>query len=304
MKSKLVSIILPTFNRAHTLRRAIDSVYKQTYSDWELIIIDNNSTDGTEAIVEGYLGGRIKYFKINNEGIIAKSRNLGIKQSKGELIAFLDSDDWWSSNKLHISVREMMSFGADLVYHNLFKATNEKQIFYLPIRGRTLEGDIFNDLLSGGNCIPNSSVVVKKKIFSIVGYLCESPETNTWEDYDIWLRIAKYSNKIHKISNTMGYLWLGGDNESQGNSKNDALIRILKNINNFEVRYKKEISNNIYPPWWMDYQRGRSFYFAKRFEESLMFISKIKLGQVPFSYFFKILYMIAIVKYSIMVNKQ
>ena len=96
----LVSVVIPTFNRSKVLSRAIKSVLNQTYSNLECIVIDNNSTDTTQYILENITDKRLKVFKIDNCGIVAKSRNLGISVSKGEYIAFLDSDDWWRLKKL------------------------------------------------------------------------------------------------------------------------------------------------------------------------------------------------------------
>ena len=94
------SIIIPTFNRADKISKAIDSLISQSHPLWEAIIVDNNSIDRTEEIVKSYRDSRIKFFKINNNGIIAKSRNYGIAKSKYDLIAFLDSDDWWNLKKV------------------------------------------------------------------------------------------------------------------------------------------------------------------------------------------------------------
>ena len=93
MNSKLipiVSIIIPTYNHAKFISKALQSIIDQTFKKWEAIIIDNNSTDDTDKILKKFSDNRIKCLKINNNGVIAKSRNLGIKSAKGEWIAFLD----------------------------------------------------------------------------------------------------------------------------------------------------------------------------------------------------------------------
>ena len=121
----LISIVLPTFNRAHVLDRAIDSVIKQTYTQWELVIIDNYSNDQTDDLIKSYQNPKIRIIKINNSGIIAKSRNLGIKKSRGEVIAFLDSDDWWAEKKLEYSLKYLFEYNADIVYHDLYEVKSE-----------------------------------------------------------------------------------------------------------------------------------------------------------------------------------
>jgi glycosyltransferase involved in cell wall biosynthesis len=80
----LISVIIPTYNHANFLGKALESVIQQTYNNWEAIVVDNQSTDETNQIINKYSDPRIQYFKISNNGIIAKSRNLGINNSKGE----------------------------------------------------------------------------------------------------------------------------------------------------------------------------------------------------------------------------
>ena len=103
MKTKilpLVSIVIPTYNHANYLSKALQSIVDQTYTNWEAIIIDNHSLDDTEKLINQYSDPRIKYLKVHNFGIIAKSRNEGIRVAKGDWIAFLDSDDYWEKNKI------------------------------------------------------------------------------------------------------------------------------------------------------------------------------------------------------------
>ena len=295
----LVSIILPTFNRAHTLGRAIDSVLEQTYTDWELIVIDNHSTDQTDQLIGNYHNSKIKLLKIHNEGIIAKSRNLGIHHAKGELIAFLDSDDWWTKEKLRVSIKEMKYEKADLVYHELFKVVKEKQVFYNTIKIRSLNENVFEDLLIGGNCIPNSSVIVKKNILEKISYLCEKPSIRTWEDFDAWMRISKITNKFHKVKKTMGYVWLGGGNELMGGNNRQNLEQIITNISEFEKRYHKDIENYKKVndgPWWINYQKGRLLFQLKKTNDSLFFLKKLQKNKIPVSILLKTIYMIILIK--------
>jgi len=100
----LVSIIIPTYNRAEDLKRALQSVLEQTFTDWEIVVVDNHSVDDTNSLIKSFNNRKIKLFKIHNEGIIATSRNLGLKHALGEYIAFLDSDDWWLPKKLEESI--------------------------------------------------------------------------------------------------------------------------------------------------------------------------------------------------------
>jgi glycosyltransferase involved in cell wall biosynthesis len=103
----LISVIIPTYNRSNVVNRAIDSIIKQTYDSWEILIVDDGSTDNTKDIVEKYLkNNKISYFYKNNGGV-SSARNFGIKKANGEYIAFLDSDDEFEEEKLDIQLKEM-----------------------------------------------------------------------------------------------------------------------------------------------------------------------------------------------------
>ncbi len=100
MNTKLVSIIIPTYNRAHLIEETIQSVIDQSYKNWELIIVDDGSTDETKKRIDELKDERIQYYAIEHSGIIAKVRNAGLSHATGECIAFLDSDDLWQPYKL------------------------------------------------------------------------------------------------------------------------------------------------------------------------------------------------------------
>ncbi len=116
--SSLVSVVIPTYNHARFLGRALQSVLDQTYTNWEAIVVDNHSQDNTDEVVQRFACGRFTLLKIHNNGVIAASRNMGIRAAKGEWIAFLDSDDWWKPNKLQVCF-EHINNNVDLVYHRL-----------------------------------------------------------------------------------------------------------------------------------------------------------------------------------------
>ena len=116
-KNIFFSIILPTFNREKKILRAINSVIDQSYNNWELIIIDNKSNDRTRELVTNLKCEKIFFYEIENDGVIAKSRNLGIDKSKGNYLCFLDSDDWWDRDKLKYVCDKAIN-GYSFIYHN------------------------------------------------------------------------------------------------------------------------------------------------------------------------------------------
>ena len=102
-----VSIIVPNYNKSHFLKRCIDSILAQTYPNFEIIIVDNRSTDDSIELLSSITDNRLQIYFIDNEGIIARSRNLGVTLSKFDLIAFCDSDDFWLPTKLESQIRSL-----------------------------------------------------------------------------------------------------------------------------------------------------------------------------------------------------
>lgn len=211
----LVSVIVPTYNRAYCLGRTIQSVLDQSYGNWELIVVDNCSSDATESLVFSYSEPKIKLVKINNGGIIAASRNKGLQFATGDYVAFLDSDDWWLPQKLQISV-EKLNAGADIVYHDLYLITSlpAKPRAWKRVKTRQVNSPVFHDLLSRGSAIANSSVVVRRNLLNQVGGFSVDPELIAAEDYEAWIRLSKHTEAFVRIDSILGYYWAGGGNIS------------------------------------------------------------------------------------------
>lgn len=205
MMEPLVSIVLPTYNHGKFLSKAISSVIEQSYVNWELIIVDNHSTDDTEFIIKKFEDNRITHTKVHNNGIIAFSRNKGIEMAKGTWIAFLDSDDWWTSDKLKACF-DKINDGIDFVFHDLSIVGIVPDAFRSKVlKGRQLNIPITNDLLVNGNIICNSSVIVRRYILLSVGMIDESKEMIASEDYNAWLKISTITSKFLYIPKNMGF---------------------------------------------------------------------------------------------------
>lgn len=184
-----VSVMVLTYNRANMLKETIDSILNQTFKDFELIVVDNYSTDNTEEIIKSYDDKRIKYFKNRNYGLLAVNRNFAIQKSKGEYIAICDDDDLWLPEKLE---KQLLEFERDekigLVCSNGFSFDETGKHRKI---GKSKSGYFtFKDLLIG-NKIICCSAIFKKDILNDVGTFDESREIFTGEDYELWLRIAK-----------------------------------------------------------------------------------------------------------------
>jgi len=185
----MVSVIIPTFNRAPALKKAIDSVFSQDFKDFELIIIDDGSEDDTADLVAS-LNGRLRYIKQQNKGP-ASARNAGIKTSKGDFIAFLDSDDWWDREKLALQIEVMRQNPKYLISHTQEIWYRNGELLNQKKKHKKFHDYIFDKCLS--LCVVSmSTVMARRQLFDVVGLFDE--ELPCCEDYDFWLRAsAKHS---------------------------------------------------------------------------------------------------------------
>lgn len=213
----LVSVIIPTYNQAPLLEKALQSVVSQTFSDWEVLVIDNYSTDGTKDVVESFRDSRIRYMAISNKGVIAASRNQGIRMAAGSIIAFLDSDDLWYPSKIAVCLASL-EHPADAVCHGL--RIRRDGILEETLNPGTTPGDVFRTLFYEGNsAIATSAVVIKKECFDRFGFFSEDPMIVTAEDYEMWLRLAGHGVRWDFITDTLGEYTVHGKNASSNIQK-------------------------------------------------------------------------------------
>lgn len=196
----LVSIIVPTYNACEYIQQTISSVLFQTYHNWELLIIDDCSSDNTISIVKEFAESdpRIRYFSTNqNTGSPSQPRNIGIEQAKGDYIAFLDSDDIWLPNKLEEQLAFMQEHGYDFVYSNYEKMSWDGK------RGQRIvkvkESASYKDILKT-NEVPCLTVLLKRSLLDDVRFK-SVPD----EDCVCWLDILKKgyraynTGKVHAV---------------------------------------------------------------------------------------------------------
>ncbi len=200
----LVSVVIPSYNHAHLIGRALSSVLAQSWPRLEVIVVDNHSTDNTDEVVNGFADARVRLLKVYNGGTIAISRNLGIRAARGEWVAFLDSDDWWAYDKL---ARCAAHFGeADFIYHRL-RIVPKGRRFYLSrhIGSWQVHQPVLQHMLIDGNPVATSSVVVRRVLLEKIGGFDERREIVAAEDYDAWLRIAKLTERFHFVRESLGF---------------------------------------------------------------------------------------------------
>lgn len=225
MKQPLVSVILPTYNRAWALKTAIDSVLFQNYPNIELIVIDDGSRDNTEELLKGYKN-QIRVLTQENAGVSA-ARNRGIEKSRGEFIALLDSDDSWDRRKISCQMDFFMANSEALICQTQEVWIRNHKRVNPKIKHKKPSGMIFEQSLHLCLVSP-SAVMMKREIFEQKGYFNE--KFVVCEDYDLWLRISStipvfLIDKPYTIKN-------GGHKDQLSNlhSQDKFRIRSLKNL--------------------------------------------------------------------------
>ena len=196
-----VSVVVPTFNHAKFLNQALQSIIEQSHQNWEAIIVNNFSTDDTLQIIESFNEPRFKVVNFQNNGVIAASRNEGIRRSSAPFIAFLDSDDMWYSEKLSRCLVELEG-GNDLVCHGekwVSTDTRQRNIVYGPASNAT-----HDKLLFRGNCLSTSATIVRRDILNQVGGFSEDSTFTTAEDYELWLKISQITSRFIFVDEILG----------------------------------------------------------------------------------------------------
>ncbi len=203
-----VSVIIPTYNRGNFIVAAIESVLAQNYRDFEIIVVDDGSTDNTQLQLKPFKeklnNGRIRYFYQPNQGI-ACARNTGIRCSQGEYIAFLDSDDLWLGDKLKIQTEILdgnpaigLTYASMIIY--------DEKGNYRGLKPSKVSGTNFQELIEWGGHYPTSTIMLRKDCFKRVGLFDEN--FARLEDFDMWLRISRLYRIFPVIDQPLGiYRW-------------------------------------------------------------------------------------------------
>jgi glycosyltransferase involved in cell wall biosynthesis len=213
--SPLVSVVIPTYNHAHFLVTALQSVIDQTYLNWEAIVVDNHSTDNTDTVVQSFKNPRISLLKIHNEGVIAASRNKGVQNAKGEWIAFLDSDDRWYPEKLQIVMAHVKATSSIDIFSTDEMLSNELTGEKTALRYGPYSPNFYKQLLVTGNCLsPSASLVRRGFLTSSDIMFRENKEFVTAEDYDFWLLLARADAKFKFIRSIQGEYRIHANNHS------------------------------------------------------------------------------------------
>jgi glycosyltransferase involved in cell wall biosynthesis len=219
-----VSVIIPTYNRSDHLRAAILSVLGQTYQDFEVIVVDDASTDDTADMVRNIRDPRVRYVRHSTNRREAETRNTGVRSAIGEYIAFLDDDDEWLPQKLQREVELLEKSPAEVggVYTGCLNVDRSSG----RVRGRvvpTKRGNILEDMAVKNWVGTPSTVLFRRECFARVGLFDESIAFGV--DYDMWIRIAA-AYRIEYISEPLVKYYIQGDRLT---TNHELVIRGLEN---------------------------------------------------------------------------
>jgi teichuronic acid biosynthesis glycosyltransferase TuaG len=214
----MISVIMPAYNAGKYIKESMESVIRQTFTEWELLIVDDGSTDNTALIVKEVMADepRIKYLFQEN-GKQGKARNNAIRQSIGKYIAFLDADDLWVPEKLSTQIESMHITNADLVFSGF--STFENDIRYGCLQNSYhgyYKGTSGLKKFLTNNYIPILTVLVKRKAVEDVNYFSEKPEIQNAEDYHLWLKLLAAGNMFWGDSASLAYYRLHNSSATAG----------------------------------------------------------------------------------------
>ncbi|HEY1872329.1 MAG TPA: glycosyltransferase, partial [Chitinophagaceae bacterium] len=191
-----VSIIMPTYNRAIYIGETIESIQRQTYSNWELIIVDDGSTDNTEEVVSKIDDERIIFYKAGRIGTNGKVKNIGLKKTSGELIAFMDSDDLWAETKLEKQVAALKIYpdaGFSLTGGYNFRKLYQPVDFFYKQREGARYGEILIPFFQSEISTTTPSLIFRRECLNVVSGF---DETKPFSDIDFILKLASYFKAV------------------------------------------------------------------------------------------------------------
>lgn len=190
-----VSIILPTYNRAHSIKRSIDSVLLQSYTDFELIIVDDNSRDNTQEVIKGCADSRIRVVK--NEVNLGPSgaRNKGMECASGEYIAFQDSDDEWMPDKLKIMMQVFADESPGMVFSSVYQQLIDGTRTKYPTGSRRISSERLYETILYNNIVATPAAIMTRECFKGTGFF--DTGMKCFEDYDYFIRVAEKYKVVH-----------------------------------------------------------------------------------------------------------
>jgi len=241
------SVVVPTYNAGNKLKATINSVLNQTCKDFEILVMDDGSTDETKKVIESFADSRIIYDWKPNSGGPATPRNRGIEVSSAPWISFLDADDLWHPRKLEL-VKEVISekgkYKLEVICHNELLNLNGKKDKKILEYGPYTK-DFYYNLLTRGNCLSTSAVTVRKDFLTSNNIQFNQQKDHVIiEDYDLWLYLAHKKAVFYFINEVLGEYVIEGHNISHDTKRsrhnNEAVLKNhVFNVQTFESNKEK-----------------------------------------------------------------
>lgn len=233
----LVSVIIPVYNREATIKASIESVLKQTYQNFELIVVDDCSKDGSVKVVEDICDNRVKVISCEKNGGACVARNIGINAAKGDIIAFHDSDDIWKEDKLEKSMYYLHKEHADMVFSAVYRK-GEGQYGeggrIVPTYNLNQVRDKLSRLLVS-NCVSTQTIVVKREVLEKVRFDKRFPR---FQDWDFAMQVLQKGFKVYYIDEPLVECMVLEDSITK-----DA-VKAIKALKLFEKKYESEFRKN------------------------------------------------------------
>ena len=261
MEKPFFSIVIPTFNHASFLNETLNSIKKQSYQNFEVIVIDNFSKDTTEEIVKN-CDLNIHYEKFDNNGIIGKSRNLGLKISKGEWVCFLDADDNWTERKLELTYKMITKKNFDVICNSEWIKILHEPIEKLWCYGPFKKKNFYEEMLFYGNKLATSATTIKKSFLKAHKLsFSEKKEYVSCEDYDLFLNIAKLGAFFCFLDEPLGVRLIHSSSTSSKKEFHQKSFFNVLNSHILEMKFNKK-------------KTARVLSYAKLKEQSISFYKK------------------------------
>lgn len=266
----LVSVIIPMFNREQTIEKAVRSVLSQTYSNLELIVVDDCSTDKSVQVVKAIDDSRIRVVVCKKNGGACTARNIGIDCAKGQIIAFQDSDDFWHEDKLEKSIYYLQRENADMVFSAVRRKGEKgrgKEGRIVPTYNLNLEDDKFERVLCS-NCVSTQTIVIKKEALKTLRFDKAFPR---FQDWDFALQVLKKGRKVYYIEEPLVDCWVLGDSITQDITKAIVALEVLerKYCDDFKKRKKAAYIFYSEAAYFIEkYGYNGALYFKKAYKVS------------------------------------
>ena len=271
-----VTVIVTTYNRKKLLKETINSILNQTFTDFELIVVDNYSDYDFISFMESFQDSRISAFQNKNNGIIAINRNFGIKKAKGEYIAFCDDDDLWNKDKIGSYLKIFYSkTNIGLITSNEYLIDENSKRLNTKVSEITTDRIYNFKTLFFHNIVSSSSAVVRSEVIEKVGLFDESKEIRVVEDSHLWWRIAMHCDVYYKAKVLGSYrVHRKGISKNIDESKINLFNAVADIISNYPkqvkpfkkeaIKYLKRIA--ITNSWYFFKRRKirRAFYWIKK----------------------------------------